>query len=96
MAAVCGPSQLDLSVIRMQVSKAGQSRAKQSTVKPSKAKQHALLGDVSPSMLAAKRQQRSSRYLGAKLIAWPQATNGIGLDQTTGSGHSPAEGLCAA
>ena len=65
------------------------------------AKQQALLGDVSPSMVADKmvadkRQQRSSRYLGAKLIAWPQATNGIGLDQTTGSGHSPVEGLCAA
>ena len=51
---------------------------------------------VADKMVADKRQQRSSRYLGAKLIAWPQATNGIGLDQTTGSGHSPAEGLCAA
>jgi len=86
---VCDPSQLDLSGIRIQVSKADQKEQ-------SKARQHALLGDVSPSTVADKRQQRSSKYLGAKLIAWPQVTNGMGLNQTTGSVHSPAEGLCAA
>jgi len=39
MAAVCGPFQLSLQDVRIQVSKAGQNKAKQSKEEQSRAKQ---------------------------------------------------------